>query len=163
VRVLAFVEPTHGGYPEADYTRARNALPDAVIIALCSHRRDQVERLLWAGVDGILFEPGADAVVGPAVRNLLSGYVVVPHELRPAIHPPALTRREREILALVADGLTNAQIANRLYLAESTVKRHLSAAFRRLRVRSRQEAVVAVRAADHSFAPRPPTNGTPDP
>lgn len=152
LHLLAFVEPEHTGYPEADYVRARSALPDAVIVALCSSERKHVERLLWAGVDAILLEPGADAVVGPAVRNLLSGYVVVPHTLRAALYPPALTRREREMLRLVDEGLTNREIAGRLYLAESTVKRHLSSAFRRLGVSSRNEAIVALHASERSSA-----------
>jgi DNA-binding NarL/FixJ family response regulator len=151
--LLAFVEPSRAGYPESDYIRARSALPDAAIVALCSDQREHVERLLWAGVDAILFEPGADAVIGPAARNLLSGYLVVPRTLRAALHPPALTRREREMLALVVEGMTNREIADRLYLAESTVKRHLSSAFRRLGVSSRHEAVVAFRATGQSSTP----------
>jgi DNA-binding NarL/FixJ family response regulator len=64
------------------------------------------------------------------------------------VNPPALSQREKEILALVAAGLTNGQIATRLYLAESTVKTHLSSAFRRLGVRSRREAAALVLSSD---------------
>jgi DNA-binding CsgD family transcriptional regulator len=56
---------------------------------------------------------------------------------------PALTNREREILALLADGLGNKQIAARLGISTSTVKTHLELLFDKLAVTSRAEAVAA--------------------
>ena len=56
----------------------------------------------------------------------------------------ALTTREKQILALVITGLTNAQIAGRLFLAESTIKSHLSSAFSKLGVSSRYEAATVI-------------------
>ena len=55
-----------------------------------------------------------------------------------------LTRREREILALVAEGLTNAEIGARLWISAGTVRRHLENAYRKLEVHTR---IAAVRAA----------------
>jgi DNA-binding CsgD family transcriptional regulator len=72
----------------------------------------------------------------------------VPVTLRHLIQPPALSFRERQILGLAVVGLTNSQIAQRLYISESTVKAHLSSAFRRLGVRSRREAATLVLASD---------------
>jgi len=57
-----------------------------------------------------------------------------------AVRPP-LSHREKQTLALVGLGLTNAEIAHRLYLAESTVKCHLTSIFSKLGVRSRHEAI----------------------
>jgi ATP/maltotriose-dependent transcriptional regulator MalT len=53
-----------------------------------------------------------------------------------------LTRREREVLALICEGLTNDEVASRLYLSPATVKLHLRHTFAKLRVRSRTEAVL---------------------
>ena len=57
----------------------------------------------------------------------------------------ALSRREREILALVADGLSNAQIAERVGISEKTVRNHLSHLFDKLGVWSRAQAIVFAR------------------
>jgi DNA-binding NarL/FixJ family response regulator len=55
-------------------------------------------------------------------------------------NPGGLTDRELEVLALVSDGLTNAEIAGRLFLSEKTVGHHVSAILRKLEVRTRGEA-----------------------
>jgi len=60
-------------------------------------------------------------------------------------NPAGLTARELEVLTLVAEGLRNAQIAQRLFLSERTVGHHVSAILRKLEVRSRGEATAAAR------------------
>ena len=149
--LVVVVEPDGGAHSDAQYVELRNTLLQATIAVVCSADRERPQALLWAGVDGIIFDPGADSVVGPAVRTVLTGYVAVPRALRAALQPPPLTRRERQILELVVEGLTNREIAERLYLAESTIKRHLSSTFKRLGVSSRREAAAAVLVAEHSF------------
>ncbi|WP_228984875.1 response regulator transcription factor, partial [Streptomyces sp. DH12] len=62
---------------------------------------------------------------------------------------PGLTEREREILELIGEGLTNRQIGQRLYLAEKTVKNHISRLLAKLGVERRiQAAVIATEARD---------------
>jgi DNA-binding NarL/FixJ family response regulator len=56
----------------------------------------------------------------------------------------ALSRREREIAELVAEGLTNREIGSRLFLSEKTVETHLSRVFQKLGVRSRAQVAAAV-------------------
>lgn len=83
---------------------------------------------------------GSDAVADETLRAL--GHHV-PHR-PPAPGPDALTDREREVLALVAEGLTDAQIGERLVLSPHTVHRHVANARMKLGVRSRAAAASAV-------------------
>ena len=57
-----------------------------------------------------------------------------------AEHPAGLTSREVEVLGLVAEGLTDAQVANRLFLSPRTVQRHLNSIYHKLGVNSRTAA-----------------------
>jgi ATP/maltotriose-dependent transcriptional regulator MalT len=69
------------------------------------------------------------------------GQVCVPREHWRQVEPAALSAREKQVLGLVVMGCMNSEIAERLFLAESTVKSHLSSVFGKLGVRSRNEAV----------------------
>jgi DNA-binding CsgD family transcriptional regulator len=100
------------------------------------------------GADAVLLERDVDAILGPVARVAAAGQVSLPAALRHAIQRPALSHRERQILGLAVAGLTNAQIARRFFIAESTVKTHLSSAFRRLGVHSRREAAALIFASD---------------
>jgi DNA-binding CsgD family transcriptional regulator/tetratricopeptide (TPR) repeat protein len=86
---------------------------------------------------------GATAAATAAGRRLRErGVLNVPRGPRPATreNPAQLTSRELEVLALVADGLRNADIAERLFLSPKTVAHHVSAILRKLGARSRGEA-----------------------
>jgi DNA-binding NarL/FixJ family response regulator len=127
----------------------RRRVPGAlVVVALPAGKRPDVGLLLAVGADALIFEREVPEALGSVVRGLLAGQLSIPADLRQVIQPPALSHRERQILGLSVAGLTNMQIANRLHLSESTVKSHLSAAFRRLRVHSRREAAALVFASD---------------
>ena len=79
-----------------------------------------------------------------AILALASGLRAVPRSAYRSLQPPQLTYREKQVLTLAISGYTNAEIGGRLYLAESTVKSHLSSAYRRLGVTSRREAAALV-------------------
>jgi DNA-binding NarL/FixJ family response regulator len=94
--------------------------------------------------DAIRVVAGGDALLAPTVtRRLLERFARdVPDERT----PPSLddlTERELEILRLIAQGLSNAEIAQRLVVGETTVKSHVSSILRKLRLRDRVQAVVA--------------------
>ncbi|CAA9514771.1 MAG: Two-component transcriptional response regulator, LuxR family, partial [uncultured Rubrobacteraceae bacterium] len=71
-----------------------------------------------------------------------------------------LSARQREILGLVAEGLSNAEIAGRLFLSESTVKQHLRAAYKALGVKNRTEAAAVLRGRGPREHPPPFPFGT---
>ncbi|SDD27403.1 two component transcriptional regulator, LuxR family [Streptomyces prasinopilosus] len=143
----------------------RSSLPDLACLMLTSF--DDEEALLdsiMAGASGYVLKQiqGSDLVT--AVRTVASGQSLLdpsattrlmarlrqeqePEEEQDAL--PGLTEREREILALIGEGLTNRQIGQRLYLAEKTVKNHISRLLAKLGVERRiQAAVIATQARD---------------
>ena len=103
-----------------------------------------MRRALELGVGGIVLEDEAREALAAVVAVVCAGQVSVPSRQREAVRARALTTREKQILVLVVRGLTNAQIAAELYLAESTVKSHLSSAFSKLGVSSRSEAAAVI-------------------
>jgi DNA-binding NarL/FixJ family response regulator len=95
-------------------------------------------------VDAIRVIADGEALLAPAVtRRLLERFAATlptPEERAPAL--ATLTDRERDVLELVASGLSNAEIAERLFLGETTVKTHVSSLLRKLGLRDRVQAVV---------------------
>jgi DNA-binding NarL/FixJ family response regulator len=97
-------------------------------------------------VDAVRVVAAGEALLAPTVtRRLLDRFAgtlpVADERLARAV--ASLTEREREILTLLANGLSNAELATRLYLSEPTIKTHLSSIFRKLWVRDRVQAVIA--------------------
>ncbi|HEX3363297.1 MAG TPA: response regulator transcription factor, partial [Solirubrobacterales bacterium] len=99
-----------------------------------------VRRTLDAGADALVFEPDIDVALAASVRAVESGQSVVPRQLRAGVERPNLSHRERQVLNLVCEGHTNAEIAEALFLAESTIKSHMASIFTKLGVHSRKEA-----------------------
>lgn len=99
-------------------------------------------------LSGIRAVAGGDAVVAPSLtRRLLDAYVqhLPSAPDRPATQDPriaALTGREREILTVIGQGWSNTEIAERLHLAESTVKTHVSRILAKTGARDRVQAVI---------------------
>ncbi len=95
-------------------------------------------------VDAIRLIADGNALLGPTVtRRLLDRFADVGPRPEIGSDPfSTMTTRELEILKLLAAGLSNAEIATRLYLGESTVKTHVSSILRKLGVRDRVQAVI---------------------
>jgi DNA-binding NarL/FixJ family response regulator len=112
-----------------------------VIVVCADIQRWGVRTALAAGAAGIVLYDEVDSTLGPCMQAVLTGQTCVPQAHWREIEPPALSTREKQILGLVVMGYMNSQIAEQLFVAESTVKSHLSSAFGKLGVRSRNEAV----------------------
>lgn len=138
------------------------ARPGPAVLALTMLDEDEtVGAALRAGASGYLLKDADRAEIDRAIRHVAQGGVVVgrgvaggvrrrwaeppPDPARMAF--PDLTDREREVLGLVAEGLTNAAIARRLHLSEKTVRNNVSVVFAKLGVRSRSAAVATARDA----------------
>jgi DNA-binding NarL/FixJ family response regulator len=103
--------------------------------------KDAPREQILAGIRAVA---AGEALASPSVtRRLIERFAEAPG---PAPRPPAeleeLTPREREVLELVARGLSNAELAERLYLSEKTVKTHVGRVLMKLGLRDRVQAVV---------------------
>ncbi|HKZ83737.1 MAG TPA: response regulator transcription factor [Anaerolineae bacterium] len=129
----------------------RTACPDIQVLALTSFREeDLIQRALRAGAIGYLLKNVSADDLADAIRAAHAGRpTLAPEAAEALIHattqPPAskyeLTEREREVLALMVQGLSNPQIAERLVVSQSTVKFHVSSILAKLNASSRTEAV----------------------
>ena len=115
-----------------------------VITVLEATDATSLRRALEAGADGVIAADDLETALPVAIQSVMVGLTVIPRQARHQLAPPALSHRERQVLAHVVEGCTNAEIGARLFLAESTVKSHLSGAFAKLGVRSRRDAVALV-------------------
>ena len=106
-------------------------------------------KLVRAGADGLVLETEIEQALAATVDAVLAAQLCVPSSMREEIARPVFSHREKQVLELVARGMTNGEIAGELYLSESTVKSHLASSFRKLGVSSRAEAVR--RALDPDF------------
>jgi DNA-binding NarL/FixJ family response regulator len=131
-------------------------LPPKILVLTTFDLDDYVYDALRAGASGFLLKDatpeeilsavrvigGGDALLAPAVtRRLIAEFASRPKLVAPA-ELDRLTPREHEVLLLIAAGLTNAQIAQRLFLAEQTVKSHVSSVLFKLELRDRVQAVI---------------------
>jgi len=137
--------------------RAKEAHPDVPILVFGLGVDLSLARVaLQAGARGFIHAGMRPEQVIRAVEIAAKGEMVAPRQLlehmiehltateeEPDLE--ALSARQREILGLVVEGMSNAEIGQRLYLSESTIKQHLRAAYKVLGVRNRTEASKLVR------------------
>ena len=101
-------------------------------------------RAVRAGATSLVLEHELDAALVPAVRAVAAGLTAVPSVLQNDMDGLAFSHRERQVLRLAIDGSTNREIATTLFLAESTVKSHLSSAYRKLGAAGRKDAAAMI-------------------
>jgi DNA-binding NarL/FixJ family response regulator len=144
-------------------TRAiRDLHPQTAILIVTMFDDDSVFAAMRAGARGYLLK-GADAeemvravravahgeaIFSPSVAQRLMGFFAAPRAATAAAPMlPELTERERDVLALLAQGLTNQAISERLVLSVKTVRNYVSNIFAKLQVADRAEAIIKARDA----------------
>jgi DNA-binding NarL/FixJ family response regulator len=159
--------------PDVDGTEATRriarARPDTAILVLTTYADESsVLPALQAGARGYLTKDASAEQIEAAIRDVHAGRThldsgvqeqLVAMAVRAAPAPAglgeaeALTARELEVLGLIADGLSNHQIAERLVVSNATVKTHINRVFAKLDVRDRAQAVRF--AYEHGLMRRP--------
>ena len=110
-------------------------------------------RALAAKLDGTVLLDDLRRSLAPTLLAVAAGQCVVPRRLRQLVDRPALSPRERQILAMVVLDFSNGQIADKLFVTESNVKQHLSSAFAKLGVGSRNEASELILDSESGLGP----------
>lgn len=130
-----------GGVPRQAVRQMVSACPSAPVVLLTgSEDRERVASGIREGARGYLSRSATSAEVCAVLAGVLDA-LVSPPPARPAEQAPALTERERQVLAGMAAGRTNAEIGRNLYLSEDTVKTHARRLFRKLAASDRAQAV----------------------
>ena len=146
----------------------RSALPDVRCLILTSYDDDEaLFAAVMAGAAGYLLKQIGGTSLTDAVRAVAAGRSLMDpavtgkllerlrHPVQPDPRVSQLTPREREILDLIAEGLSNKEIGTRLFLAEKTVKNYVSSLLAKLHMQRRTQA--AVFGADIGRAESPPS------
>jgi DNA-binding NarL/FixJ family response regulator len=137
---VALVDLFLGSESGADICESiRAAAPATRVLLISGAGRISPQAAKAAGASGFVSKDWGAHDVAMAVRMVGLGMTMFP----PQADQPStlLSEREKEVLALIATGLTNREIATQLYLSPHTVKEHTSALYRKLKARNRAEAV----------------------
>jgi len=160
----------HMGWPSANLVPNSEQLRFKTVLIGMEASADQFMTAVRSGVMGYLLKDASACDVVAAVRAVFRGEAVCPPELcselfrfaaqqakevslRNPAPKPNLTLRQQQLVALVAKGLTNKEIASRLKLSEFTVRNHIHRILNQVDAGSRSEAVETIRACGYSISP----------
>jgi DNA-binding NarL/FixJ family response regulator len=134
-------------------SRLRHGLKNVPLILVSASVGASLARQLMQGeLHGLVHEREIRQALVPTIDAVLSNQLCIPRDMRQPLAQPVLTWREKQVLGLVLAGLTTRAIAKRLYLAETTVKTHVTSSFRKLGVSSRAEATRKLLDPEAGFA-----------
>lgn len=110
-------------------------------------------RIIAARLEGAVLAAEVEQTLLPTLEAVAAGQCVVPRAIRQIVDRPALSPRERQILAMIVLDFSNAEIARKLFVTESNVKNHLSSAFQKLGVKSRSAAAELILDRESGLGP----------
>lgn len=143
--------------PDVDGIEATRSIMQADarqrIVMLTMHMdRDVIDRAIKAGAVGYLTKDCSVTEVADAVRMAANGDLALSPKLAELMLTEArksdigderlITKREEEVLQLIADGLSTPEVASKLYISQKTVKNHLASIYEKLNARDRTQAVL---------------------
>ncbi|WP_423408204.1 response regulator [Heyndrickxia sp. MSNUG] len=142
--------------------------PHIKILILTMHSHEEYfMSAIREGADGYLLKDAPSDQVIEAIRTVARGESVIHPSMTKkllAFHQQkqteqedtTLTEREKEVLLCLVEGLSNKEIADRLFISDKTVKIHVSKIFKKLNVKSRSQVII--HAVQHQLVPIPPTH-----
>jgi DNA-binding NarL/FixJ family response regulator len=155
--VMDLAMPDLGGLAATQQLRERGARARVLVLTM-SEDDESVFAALRAGAGGYLVKGADPGQVVTAVRAVAQGHAVFGPDLaarmltffadprsREPEPVPGLSGREREVLTLLAQGLSNAEIGRALFISPITVRNHVSSIFAKLQVSNRRQAMLRVR------------------
>ena len=146
--------------PEMDGVEAcrqvRSSAPDTKVVMLTMHAdQDVLANAIRAGACGYLVKDCSSEDIAGAVRLASSGETALSPQLAasmldevrkldmaPAREERVVTKREEEVLQLIADGCSTSEVAGQMYISQKTVKNHLASIYQKLDARDRTQAVL---------------------
>ena len=132
-----------GGDVSALIRKFRAAAKDTHILILCGLNDEQLTReALSSGAAGVVLKIQPAAVIFAAIEGLYHNSPETISSLEPTKAFTNVTSREREVIALIGEGLRNKDVAERLFISETTVRHHLTSIFNKLGVCSRQKLLI---------------------
>jgi len=133
------------------------SMPEVRVVMLTMHAdQDLLAQAIRAGASGYLVKDCSTTEIANAVRTAAAGDQTISPRLAASMldevrkldppgqeeHERVVTRREEEVLQLIADGCSTPEVAERLYISQKTVKNHLASIYQKLDARDRTQAVL---------------------
>lgn len=154
--------PGAQGFSALCYLKSHYA--DTPVIVVSAHDDPTlIGRALNFGASGFIPKSTSMLTMGEAMKRVILGHIWTPdhinipntqadqHESELAERLASLTAHQFRVLTMVSEGLLNKQIASELSVTESTIKAHLTSIFKKLKVRTRIQAVIALQAVDGDY------------
>ena len=144
VLLLDLRMPKKDGLEVINDLMARFPRPRIVVMTVC-HATEDIRRALTAGARGYLLKEAEPSELWDTIRTVFAGDMVLPaavsDKLATALAEPQLSQREMQVLRQLCAGYSNKEIAQKIYLSESTVKFYIGKIYRKLRAVGRSAAV----------------------
>jgi DNA-binding NarL/FixJ family response regulator len=151
IAIVTWKRATRREVAEVPALRERHAGPIVALLAELPSTRGA--RAVAARVEGSVLASDLERSLPATLWAVSAGQCVVPRSVRQLVDRPALSPRERQVLAMVVLDCSNAEIARKLVVSESNVKSHLTSAFSKLGVTSRSAAAELILDRESGLGP----------